>query len=125
MPPKAKRPCRSPMCPAKTQAPSGYCEQHAHLASGWAKPGRGTAEQRGYDWEWRKLRALILKRDRYLCQCSDCLGQRLPASEVDHRTPKFEGGTDDPGNLYAIHVDCHKRKTAAESVRARRGQPPA
>lgn len=121
MPPKAKRPCRVPLCPGKTQSDSGYCEAHASLAVNWNKPGRGTAEQRGYGWEWRKVRAAVLRRDRYLCQCPDCGGQRLPAGEVDHRIPKFEGGTDDPDNLYAINVDCHKAKTAAESARARRG----
>lgn len=124
MPPKAKRPCRAPMCPGKTQADSGYCDSHAHLASGWNNPARGTAEQRGYDWAWRKRRAAVLKRDRYLCQCADCRGRRLPAGEVDHRIPKFEGGTDDPSNLYAINVDCHKAKTSAESRRAREGSRP-
>lgn len=122
MPPKAKRPCRSPMCPAKTQAPSGYCEQHSHLASGWAQPGRGTAEQRGYDWEWRKKRAAVLKRDRYLCQCDDCKGCTLPASEVDHITPKSMGGSDDSCNLQSLNVDCHKAKTQREAVAARIGR---
>ena len=120
MPPKAKRPCRAPMCPGKTQSKHGYCDDHSHLATGWSNPDRGTAEQRGYDWEWRKKRAAVLKRDRYLCQCADCKGRRLPASEVDHVTPKHLGGSDDSDNLAAINVDCHKRKTQAESAAARR-----
>jgi 5-methylcytosine-specific restriction enzyme A len=119
MPPKSKRPCRSPMCPAKTQAPNGYCEKHQHLAIGWAKPGRGTAEQRGYGWEWRKKREAVLKRDRYLCQCEDCKGLHLPASEVDHITPKSRGGTDDFSNLQALNPDCHARKTRSEAAAAR------
>lgn len=121
MPPKAKRPCRSPMCPGKTQDSSGFCEAHMHLASGWAKPDRGTAEQRGYDWAWRKKRAAVLKRDRYLCQCDDCKGCHLPASEVDHITPKSRGGTDDFYNLQSLNIDCHKAKTQREAVEARLG----
>ena len=107
------------MCPAKTQDNSGYCEKHIHLASGWAKQGRGTAEQRGYDWAWRKKRAAVLKRDRYLCQCADCKGRRLPASEVDHVTPNYLGGSDDFDNLQSLNVDCHKAKTQREAVEAR------
>ncbi|WP_258127514.1 HNH endonuclease [Achromobacter anxifer] len=64
---------------------------------------------------------LILKRDRYLCQCEECkrTGRVLPATEVDHRIPKAEGGSDDPANVSAINVDCHKRKTANEGAKAR------
>jgi 5-methylcytosine-specific restriction protein A len=43
----------------------------------------------------------------------------LQATEVDHRIPKSESGTDSPDNLCAINADCHKRKTAKESARAR------
>lgn len=120
MPPKAKRPCRAPMCPGKTQVDSGYCDAHAHLASGWNNPARGTAEQRGYDWVWRKKRTAVLRRDRYLCQCAECKGRRLPASEVDHVVPKHLGGTDEFSNLAAINEDCHKAKTQREAQEARR-----
>lgn len=120
MPPKAKRPCRAPMCPGKTQSNHGYCDAHAHLSVGWSNPDRGTAEQRGYGWEWRKKRAAVLKRDRYMCQCGDCKGRGLPASEVDHVIPKALGGSDDSDNLQAMNEDCHKLKTQAEAVAARR-----
>lgn len=126
MPPRAKRGCRSPMCPRTTQEAHGYCADHAHLASGWNKPGRGTAEQRGYGAEWRKIRAAVLRRDRFLCQCPDCKGRRLPATEVDHIISKAQGGTDEMSNLQAINVDCHARKTHAERVaglRASIGEP--
>lgn len=100
----------------------GYCEKHAGEAVGW-KPDseRGSRHERGYGASWDRLRVLILKRDRYLCQCDECkrAGRVLPATEVDHRIPKAEGGNDDPGNLSAINAECHKRKTAKESARAR------
>lgn len=71
---------------------------------------------------WRRLRALILERDGYLCQCPDC--KRLPipkvAHEVDHIRPLSRGGTDEPGNLQAINKDCHRIKSAKEAQRGRR-----
>lgn len=118
MPPRAKRPCRQQLCPGKTTARHGYCDLHASLASGWNRPGRATAEQRGYDWKWRKLARQVLERDMHLCQCEDCKGERLPATEVDHIVPKSAGGTDEPGNLQAINRDCHARKTRREARRA-------
>ena len=120
MPPKAKRPCRQPMCPGKTLDVSGFCDKHIHLAVGWSKPDRGTAEQRGYGWQWRKKRAVVLERDRHMCQCENCKGRRLPASEVDHITPKYMGGSDELSNLMAINSVCHQLKTQKESVAARR-----
>lgn len=114
-------PCRHRGCGALVRDP-GYCDKHAGEAVGW-KPDRlrGSRHERGYGADWDRLRALILKRDRYLCQCDECKRaiRVRPATEVDHRIPKSEGGTDDPANLSAINVDCHKRKTARESARAR------
>lgn len=85
-------------------------------------PRRGSSSSRGYGWEWQKLRAQILKRDGYQCQCSDCKARRipLPANDVDHIVPRGDGGTDDPSNLQAMASDCHKLKTARENA-ARRG----
>lgn len=121
MPPRSKRGCREPLCPGLTSERHGYCETHAHKASGWNAPHRGTAEQRGYDAAWRRLAREIRRRDGFRCHCAECvaLGRVLPATETDHRIPKGEGGTDDPANLYAINAECHKRKTAGESKRAR------
>jgi 5-methylcytosine-specific restriction protein A len=64
-----------------------------------------------------KLRARILIRDGGMCQCDQCHGSGLTATEVDHRIPLWEGGTDDDSNLQAINTDCHKRKTADEARR--------
>lgn len=114
-------PCRHRGCAALVREP-GYCDKHAGEAVGW-KPDRqrGSRHERGYGTDWDRLRVLILKRDRYLCQCDECkrTGRVLPATEVDHVIPKAEGGSNDPINLSAINVDCHKRKTAKESARAR------
>jgi 5-methylcytosine-specific restriction protein A len=78
-----------------------------------------TVRLRGRPWE--RKRQQILTRDAGMCQCDECkqLGRVLPATEVDHRIPLWEGGTDDDENLQAINEDCHKRKTASEAGRRR------
>lgn len=114
-------PCRCRGCAQLVRTP-GYCNKHTIEAIGWNREHqKGSRRQRGYGPEWDRLRLLILKRDRYLCQCDECqyTNRVLPATQVDHRIPKAEGGTDSPDNLCAINADCHKRKTAQESARAR------
>lgn len=129
MPTAPLRPCSHAGCRALVRG--GRCEQHAVAREGtFADKQRGSRHQRGYDWRWVKTRARILARDGGVCQCLECkrLERVLPATEVDHIVPKFEGGTDDDSNLQAINEDCHARKTAAEAQRARmhgaRKQPP-
>ena len=86
---------------------------------GWrAKQGDKTTTERGYGWAWRKARELALQRDCGLCQVCARAGRVTLAAEVDHVVPKFEGGTDDLGNLQGICRACHKLKTDAESRRA-------
>jgi 5-methylcytosine-specific restriction endonuclease McrA len=56
----------------------------------------------------------ILERDGHTCQqCG------APANQVDHRTPRAEGGTDDESNLLTLCLRCHRRKSGAEGARAR------
>lgn len=71
------------------------------------------AADRGYDWAWKKLRLVVLKRDLWLCQCECCKssGRILLATEVDHVVPKAKGGSDDPSNLQAINAECHRIKS--------------
>lgn len=92
-----------------------------NLGASFGDASRLTPEQRGYGWEWRKTRLLILQRDRYVCQCDRCKADGVvrQASQVDHRIPKFEGGTDAHDNLQAISRPCHAIKSAEEAKRAR------
>jgi 5-methylcytosine-specific restriction protein A len=75
---------------------------------------RGNYDPEGpYGKGWKKKRARILRRDGYRCQCDDCriTGNPRPATEVDHKVPVEQGGTNDDSNLQAINGECHKRKT--------------
>jgi 5-methylcytosine-specific restriction protein A len=73
-----------------------------------------TTHQRGYGWDWQRLRLQILARDTYLCRCDECKGGELRlrvAHEVDHIVPKAHGGSDNPSNLRAVNRYCHRRIT--------------
>lgn len=84
--------------------------------SGWQPDSkRGNRHERGYGFAWERLRQTIMERDSFLCQPCKRNGYVTAAKQVDHITPKANGGTDDPSNLEAICVRCHKAKTARES----------
>lgn len=90
----------------------------AKAPRGWAATSKKSKQARGYGAEWGRLRIIVLKRDKYLCQPCLRLGRVTRATEVDHIVPKHLGGTDDPANLQSICNPCHKAKTARE-----RGKP--
>jgi 5-methylcytosine-specific restriction protein A len=84
-------------------------------AGGW-RGNKGSTTERGYGWDWQKLRARILARDMHLCQPCAALGRVTVATQVDHIRPKAKGGTDDEGNLQAICEPCHAEKTTREGA---------
>jgi 5-methylcytosine-specific restriction protein A len=101
MPSRAPRACR---CGRLQPCPTHQRRPWAHSASRHA---------RGYGSAWDRQRRVVLDRDRYTCgYCGE------HATTVDHRKPKAEGGTDDPGNLVACCVVCQQRKAGHEGQRA-------
>lgn len=109
--------CRKQGCPNSTTDRSGYCEKHR--GCGWQRHQKGrTATQRGYGAMWRKLRAMVLERDRYLCR--ECLSKGLyvSATTVDHIIAKAHGGSDDLSNLQSLCEQCHRMKTARERLKS-------
>ena len=72
---------------------------------------------RNQTWRWRKLRAVIMRRDMYRCQAC-----RAPAEVVDHIVPRWAGGTDAWDYLQALCGPCHRTKTLAEFPAAVAGQ---
>lgn len=118
MPARTPTPCRKRGCRALVSDRSGYCE--AHQGESWArqrtKPGRKT-----YGTEWRKLRAVALRRDRGLCVLCLADGRAVPATEVDHIVAVEHGGTDELSNLQSLCTPCHRHKTARERLRRKGG----
>ncbi|MEO0033539.1 MAG: Klebsiella phage phiKO2 [Pseudomonadota bacterium] len=88
----------------------------------WGKAGDGSRQSRGYGAEWDRLRARILKRDKYLCQACRRGSIAAMATDVDHIRPRHLGGGEDDGNLQALCGPCHRAKTSAEAKAAAAGR---
>lgn len=86
----------------------------------WAETSRRSVTVRGYGWQWEKTRKRILSRDRHLCQECQRNDRVTLATDVDHITPKSQGGGDEDSNLQALCTPCHRTKTAREG-NARKG----
>lgn len=61
---------------------------------------------------WRRIREIVLQRDKY--KCVSC-GQVSADLEVDHIIPRNKGGSDLEGNLQSLCGFCHLIKTASEN----------
>ena len=110
MPKSALRPCRHPGCPNLVKR--GYCIQHQReqqVATRVVRERyeqrthRGTAQERGYDWEWTRISKRYLALHPYCQRC----GAR--AVLVHHRVPIAEGGTNDESNLASSCQSCHNK----------------
>ncbi|HHZ96696.1 MAG TPA: HNH endonuclease [Flavobacteriales bacterium] len=113
---KAKlRPCRKSGCSSTHRNNGGYCDRHKDL-EGWGKRQKqlGNRHARGYGNAWDKIRLVILKRDKYLCQDHLARGLIVAGNNVDHIISKELGGTDDGTNLQVLCIVCHRNKTATE-----------
>lgn len=120
MPPRTPKQCRARGCAKTTVSSHGYCEAHADLANGWKRQSKGrTTTERGYGHAWRKRRAEVLRRDKWLCQVCKRNGRVTAAVEVDHIVNKAAGGGDDLANLQAVCSACHRDKTRLESQAGR------
>ena len=102
--PKPLSPCAEPGCP-NVAVRHGRCEEHQSKASRrWRKPDtRPNAAARGYDNEWRRIRARFL---RSYPVCPECGGK---ATVVHHIVPVAEGGTHAWSNLQPLCRRCHER----------------
>lgn len=125
-PPRLKV-CAQPGCPELTA--TSRCDQHKPAP--WQ---HSTGHDRTSTAEWKRTVTRIRRRDHdtcYICgQTETRFANREDRNaktegrnvkiEVDHIVPVFEGGTDDDTNLATICQPCHRTKTAAEGVAARR-----
>ena len=107
MPNRAPHQCTYPGC--HTLVSNGSrCALHARQA----EQERGSSTQRGYDYEWRKIRNAFLQKHPW---CSDPFGEhqgkKVIAVDVDHIIPKAQGGSNDDSNLQSLCHRCHSRKT--------------
>ena len=116
MPTKAGRPCQWRGCPRVVRGDVPYCEEHAKQLAREREAGRPSAARRGYDGNWRKLRAMFLRRHPLCADPFEIHGGRpVVATEVDHIQPLSRGGGHEWENLQALCKSCHSKKTARET----------
>jgi 5-methylcytosine-specific restriction enzyme A len=73
-----------------------------------------------YGSKWRRVRAIVLKRDGFECQVRGP-GCRGLAGEVDHIIPVLAGGAlYDPANLRASCAWCNRHREAQSRKRQRK-----
>jgi len=118
MPQSAKRPCAATGCAALVARPDRYCAVHRKEKRAAIDRGRLSPSKRGYGWAWQRLRSHVLLMEP-LCRECGAHGRVVAATDVDHITPKSQGGTDDLSNLQALCHSCHSAKTMREINEAR------
>lgn len=112
MPWKPKKPCLWPGCPVLVER--GYCAKHRRMKDREDARRRGTAPQRGYDRDWKKVRDAYAAAHPF---CEDCLeeGVRRPLDVVDHIVALRDSGKRlDWSNLRSLCNSHHQRKHARE-----------
>jgi 5-methylcytosine-specific restriction enzyme A len=116
MPTAMKRSCLYPGC-GQAQEQGGYCPAHAHLRPlPPSEAQRGSPSARGYGRRWQQLRMMVLRAHPACVVCGE------PATDVDHITPKRQGGQDTADNLQPLCHACHSSKTMAETNARRRSK---
>lgn len=109
MPRKPRHPCAYPGCPELVEAGERYCEAHRkETARQYEQYVRDRETKRRYGRAWKRI------RDRYISLhplCEECLkeGRSTLATEVHHRIPLGDGGTNEEKNLEAVCKACHSR----------------
>lgn len=107
MPRKPRHPCAYPGCPELTE--DRYCERHAkETARNYEMYKRDPKTKRRYGRAWKRI------RDRYISLhpfCEECMREGIStlATEVHHRLPLSDGGTNEESNLEAVCKSCHSR----------------
>ena len=61
---------------------------------------------------WQRLRAQVLRRDKYLCQECKRYGRMRPAQMVHHikHLDEYPELAYDPKNLQSLCLQCHNKK---------------
>lgn len=112
VPNAAPKPCIQ--CSTLVHDGTTRCAAHKVRSGSFADRSRGTRHQRGYgaDWDVRRLR--ILARDAGVCQ--PCARHDIvhAGTQVDHKVPREQGGSEDDSNLQVICRVVHQAKTDAE-----------
>jgi 5-methylcytosine-specific restriction protein A len=113
MPNRPLHPCSYPGCPELTQ--ERFCEKHKQQDRKRVDERRGSANSRGYNYKWQKVREQELKEEPL---CRECLKNNIItiATVRDHIIP-HKGDPVlfwDKNNRQSLCKRCHDIKTAKE-----------
>jgi 5-methylcytosine-specific restriction protein A len=112
MPDKPLRPCNYPGC--KNIIRDGrYCDEHESKAQqDYNRYRRSPDTNETYGYEWRtRIRPAFLSQHP-LCEICLKKGIYTPATEVHHKIPVADGGTNAFDNLQALCKLCHSGITS-------------
>lgn len=79
----------------------------------------GTPRIRGR--QWMKMKTDTLVASDHWCVACLAEGKHSIAVQVDHKTPLWQGGSNEPSNLQGLCKDHHDEKTAREAAERARG----
>jgi len=114
MPWAPKHPCATPGCPALVKPGQPRCPGHTRQHEQQDRARRGNSTARGYDEQWRQLRAEYARAHPW-CEACALDGLRVAVAIVDHRQPIRRGGARlDPRNLESLCRSHHGKKTARD-----------
>ena len=85
----------------------GRSRCRAHGGDSWSRID--PAAKRGYGADWQGIRERVLRESP---NCEVC---GAPATDVDHRIARADGGTDARSNLRGLCHPCHKKHTAEQN----------
>jgi 5-methylcytosine-specific restriction protein A len=106
---KPLKPCKHPGCRKLSQ--TGYCEEHQKVVEknyrNRQDEKRGTATERGYTWNWHKVRNMKLSENP-LCERCEKNGKITIAVLVHHRDRNPRNNLED--NLESLCGMCHQEE---------------
>lgn len=105
---RASKTCAQPLGGGRLCPKLRPCAAHPPRPS-WGGRGRPSWRARGYDAEYNRNRAVVMREEAV---CALCGGPGLENDEADHKLPLSEGGTNDRGNLQRVHRRCNAAKNA-------------
>jgi 5-methylcytosine-specific restriction enzyme A len=115
MPKRAPRPCVIQGCSELVRV-GAYCTTHQPEIKRTHVDDRVSASKRGYGATWRRLRAIVLRRNPLCIDPFGVHGAAIEiATDVDHIIPRVEGGQDVINNLQSLCHACHSRKTISQT----------
>ncbi|RTL42767.1 MAG: HNH endonuclease [Candidatus Melainabacteria bacterium] len=120
MPYKAKHNCAYSGC--LVEVTGRYCDRHKKQT---VSQSQSSSEDRKHykttDWQARREQQLI---DEPFCEAilDDGIRCNAIATDVDHKTARNNGGTDEPSNLQSLCHSCHSRKTARFDMKRQNGR---